>query len=233
MKERIWELDALRGLSILCVVAIHLGFDLMLFGLVDFSWSPLMLFVKEYGGAIFVILSGICITLGRGNLKRASVVVICALLLTAATYALSLMGLIDDSLVIRFGVLHLLGSCMLLYHVYKRLPLKAMGFAAIVIIVAGYVLEGMYFPIRGLFFLGIVDKSFASGDFFPLLPHLGWFMLGNVLGVTVYKDKKTLFPKVDTKALPIRLLSFCGRASLPIYLLHQPLFFGLIYLIKG
>ena len=67
-----------------------------------------------------------------------------------------------------------------------------------------------------------MKEGFYSADFFPLLPNVGWFLLGAVLGRVLYKEKKTLFPKVPAEAFPIRFLSWCGRQSLFIYLLHQP-----------
>ena len=71
--------------------------------------------------------------------------------------------------------------------------------------------------------LGIYSESFYSADYFPLLPHFGFFLLGAVLGRTVYARKESLLPKINSRRLPIRFLCFCGRHSLLIYLLHQPI----------
>ena len=81
-----------------------------------------------------------------------------------------------------------------------------------------------------LFPLGLTAKGFVSGDYFPLLPQLGWFLLGAFLGKTLYRRKTTLFPRFPAQAAPIGALCWCGRHSLWIYLLHQPLLYGLTLL---
>ena len=70
--------------------------------------------------------------------------------------------------------------------------------------------------------LGFHLRGFSSSDYFPLLPNLGFFLLGSILGRVLYRNKKTLFPQVDPQIPAIRFLGFCGRQSLFIYLLHQP-----------
>ena len=69
-KQRIWELDALRGLCILCVVIVHFLFDLVYFVGLDVSFPPVYVFIQQYGGVIFVILSGCCATLGSRSFRR-------------------------------------------------------------------------------------------------------------------------------------------------------------------
>ena len=61
---RIWELDALRGIAILCVILIHLVFDLTYFLRLPLELGAAFLLVQAYGGVVFVILSGLCATLG-------------------------------------------------------------------------------------------------------------------------------------------------------------------------
>ena len=43
--SRIWELDALRGVCILCVILIHLLFDLSYFLGVSIHANPILLFI--------------------------------------------------------------------------------------------------------------------------------------------------------------------------------------------
>ena len=82
-----------------------------------------------------------------------------------------------------------------------------------------------------LFPLGLTTGDFASSDYFPLLPFLGFFLLGTVLGRTVYSKKQTLLPRVNSKNFLLRFLQWCGRQSLWIYLLHQPVLSGICTLI--
>jgi len=80
--------------------------------------------------------------------------------------------------------------------------------------------------------LGIRFPRFASSDYFPLIPNLGYFLIGAALGRTVYRKKTTLLPRVNENIMPIRFLCFCGRKSLWIYLLHQPILTGLLALVR-
>ena len=82
-----------------------------------------------------------------------------------------------------------------------------------------------------LFPRGLCYPGFASSDYFPLLPHLGWYMLGTVFGRTVYADKKTRLPGKAKSWAVTRFFCFCGRQSLWIYLIHQPVVFGLLQLV--
>ena len=59
-KQRIWELDALRGLCILCMVIIHAFWDLSAFGGFTFDLPGWFLFCRQYGHILFILLSGLC-----------------------------------------------------------------------------------------------------------------------------------------------------------------------------
>ncbi len=222
-KERIWELDAFRGLCILGMVLVHLVYDIReLYHLADFAIPTWFLLVMNWGGVLFFLLSGICVTLGNHPVKRGIIVFAAGMVCTLVTYGLHALGMAGDEVLIRFGVLHCLGVCMLLWPLCKKLPVWAMAAAAAVVLGLGYWFKTFTVSASGLYWLGLVKAGFYSADFFPLFPNVGWFLLGAVLGRVLYKEKKTLFPKVRAEAAPIRFLSWCGRQSLLIYLLHQP-----------
>jgi len=68
-------------------------------------------------------------------------------------------------------------------------------------------------------------------DYFPLLPWLGVCLLGIALGDIMYKDNKRRFPLPDlSKYRPSKLFSWLGQHSLAIYLLHQPVIAGVLFL---
>ena len=73
-KQRIWELDALRGLCILCVIVVHFLFDLQFFIGLDFTLPAWFQFIQQYGGILFVVLSGCCATLGSRSFRRGLIV---------------------------------------------------------------------------------------------------------------------------------------------------------------
>jgi len=230
MKERIWELDAARGLFLIGVVIVHLLFDLTgLYGLFALD-SPLFEFIAQWGGTVFLLLSGICVTLGSHPVRRGLLVLTTGMLVTAVTAGMFLLELQDASIIIYFGVLHCLGVCMLLWPVFQKLPLWALGVVSAAALALGFCFQSIPVSFPWLIPLGFCPLGFESSDFFPLFPSLGFFLLGAILGKTLYRQKQTLFPKIDSNTVPIRFLCQCGQLSLPIYLIHQPLLIGIIEL---
>lgn len=237
MKKRIWELDAFRGLCILGVVAVHLIFDLVdLYGIVKWNYPAWFAFIKDWGGILFILLSGICATLGRHSVRRGLIVFACGMICTAVTYYMTRIGF-DSYIIIYFGVLHCLGICMILWATYKNMPWWALLVHGLALAALGLYLDKLLTSHvlsttdHWLMPLGLYWRGFGSSDYFPLLPHLGFFLIGAAIGKTLYKNKTTLLPKVKEKNPIIRALCFCGRQSLWIYLLHQPLLNGICYLI--
>ena len=235
-RERIWELDAFRGICILCVVAVHLIFDLQYFAGLDFTTPRWFDFIQINGGVLFIILSGICVTLGHRFLKRGLIVFGAGMLITLVTIIMYKIGVADKDIIIYFGVLHLLGVCMLLYGLLRKLPTWLLVIIENILVIAGYWLMNSGITSRGacvwdlLIIVGVTPPHFVTSDYFPLLPFLGWFILGIVLGRTLYEKQQTLFPRFPYKSWPVRALSFIGRHSIWIYLLHQPVISGILAL---
>lgn len=199
------------------MVFVHFIYDLTeWYGLLSWGNDPLFLIVQNWGALAFFLLSGLCATLGKRELKRGALVFGCGLLVTAVT------GLVPPLPAIRFGALHCLGCCMMLWHVLKKLPSPVLTAVAFILIPAGFAFAGIRVTVPWLFPLGLTVSGFADPDFFPLLPYLGFFLLGAVSGRRLYAQKRSLLPRVDTQTPIIRFLLLCGRHSLAIYLLHQP-----------
>ena len=232
-RERIWELDALRGFCILCVIFIHFMFDLGFFFGKELHFPPLYTFVQQYGGAIFVILSGCCATLGSQSFRRGALVFACGMLITLVTWGMYLLHMAGADVVVKFGVLHLLGICMMVYPLFRKLPTAPLAALALCIILIGYAITGLRVSAPFLFPFGLVTDHFFSSDYFPIFPQLGWFLLGVVLGRTVYARKQTLLPGAAKDFFLFRFFCWCGRQSLFIYLLHQPILYGLLELLAA
>lgn len=234
-KHRIWELDALRGVCILGMLVFHLLYDMtVLFRLVSWQIPDWLTLVADAGARVFLLLSGLCVTLGSRPVRRGLVVFGCGMVCTLVTWAMYKLGIAGSSAVIRFGMLHCLGICMLLWPLMKKLPVWALALLGIIIIAAGWYLDssGIRVESRWLFPLGLRYFGFSSGDYYPLLPCLGWFLLGAVLGRTLYRSRQTLLPWVDPAIAPIAFARFCGQQSLLIYLLHQPVFAVILSALK-
>lgn len=217
-RTRIQELDIFRGICLLGVYAAHIYFDAAaLCGAGDAPRSILLLF--EYGGILFVLLSGICVTLGAHCVRRGGVVLGCAALVTAVSMAAAaLTG--DPSLAVHFGILHLLGCCMLLYPLFRRLPLPALLAAAAAVLALGFFFDTLRVPQPWLFPIGLTTSTYEAADYWPLFPYLGFFLLGAAAGRTLYREKKPRIPALQGRLRP---LAFLGRHCLLLYLLQQPL----------
>ncbi len=232
-KARIWELDALRGICILGMVVVHIFFDLAFFGGMDLGLPAWFDFVQHYGHVFFVLISGICATLGSHSFRR-GVFVFCAGLLVS--YVTLFMDYVIGVSGIRiwFGILHMLGVCMMLYPLFKKLPFWLLGILGIGFIVLGFWLETVRVSVDFLFPLGLRSGNiFTGSDFFPIFPGLGWFLFGAGLGKLIYGKKQSLLPKTNANQPILRFFRFCGVQSLPIYLLHQPVIALIVVLSCG
>lgn len=234
MKQRIWELDAARGVCILGMVVFHILYDLQyLFPILPAGNHTLLDFIANWGGTLFFLISGICVTLGSHPVRRGLIVVGCGLAVTAVTWGMAALGFADSSMVILFGVLHCLGVCMLLWPVFSKMPWPVLGLLGSIMVASGLYLDAHTFPVsHWLFPLGIKYPGFASADYFPLLPFWGFFLLGAMLGHLIYQNKESLFPKVSAENRLVRFLMVTGRWSLPIYMLHQPVITGILILLE-
>lgn len=229
-KQRVWELDALRGAALLGMIVIHFIYDLVeLTGLLSWEEPSWYLFIKNNCGGVFLVISGISVTLGSHCVRRGVQVIAGGLLCTAVTASMYLLGLSGESIIIYFGVLHCLGVCMLLWAMLGRLKDSSLLALGILLAALGLTLQGRCFHVHwSLIPLGLTPDWFVSSDYFPMLPHLGFFLLGAVLGRRLYREKKTRFPRVDPNREPVRLLCRMGRNSLTIYLLHQPVLMAVV-----
>jgi len=142
------------------------------------------------------------------------------MLLTAITF------LLDRKMYIKFGILHFMGASYLLSPLLKKLETGISLFIGLIIIIIGDVFYNMTAASPYLFPLGLMSKDFASLDYYPLFPYLGVFILGIIFYRLIYRHGKTVLP-VDLKP---GLVSETGRYSLVIYLVHQPVILGLMYL---
>lgn len=237
MKQRIWELDALRGLCLLCMIVIHFVFDLGAFAGLQITTPGWFDFLQTYGHIFFILISGVCATLASRSFRRGVIVFAAGLLISAVTVFMEFV-LKFRGLSIYFGILHLLGLCMMLYSLFKRLPAWALAVLGTAFVATGVWLASLAhvsvkFPsFWGLLLsaVGIRPTGFYSADYFPLFPNFGWFLLGAFLGKTAYRRRESLLPKVNADFFLLRFFRFCGRHSLLIYLVHQPVLAGLVML---
>lgn len=227
-KKRIDIIDALRGLAVILMVCHHALYDLVEF-LGAPSWifsNPVFDILRYFFAGLFIFLSGVSSQFSRSNTKRGLKVFAIALLLTIVT------SLPFVNQPIRFGVLHLLGFCMVFYgltrKVWDQIPREIAPVIYIVLIV-GTALAVNLIPINvnWLWMFGWIQPGFFSADYFPILPWLFVFLLGTWAGFYIIENKlpKWFYEK------QIAVLPAVGKKALLIYILHQPVLYGMVMLI--
>jgi uncharacterized membrane protein len=230
--SRIWEIDFLRGLSIVLMLLYHGGFDITelagkhtVFGIRWNLGSPGFQVAVALFAGLFILLCGISSTLTRSNVRRGLMLLGVAALVTIASF------FFNREEVIYFGILHCLGACILIYGwtlektgpwLIAAVGLGVFGLSLVLPAVLGRT------PIRfnWLAPIGIVSDTFSSYDYFPLLPWFGVFLAGAAIGKRLYADRRSLI-KID---MPVGLLNIAGRHTLLIYVVHQPIFLAILYL---
>lgn len=202
-KSRIWELDFIRGSCILLMIMDHALYDLAyLFGqdwaLAFFNWP-----LRTPGWWVvvfcFVAVSGISSTLSRSNLVRGLQLAAVAFALTLATGLMDMLAGQKDVFIVRFGILHMLAACMLIYALVKDKSITFKGILSMVAMVVGIYfvnfplnVKDLIGPVPFLKVVGALVKSrgaFYSSDYFPLFPWLGFFIFGSIVGILIYGKK--------------------------------------------
>jgi uncharacterized membrane protein len=225
--RRIEIIDALRGLSVVLMVAHHALYDVAyVIGAPEWLyWNPVFAVLHYIFAGVFVFLAGVSSRFSRSNLKRGLLTALMAAIVSAATF------IVGDPVL--FGVLHLLAVCMLLYSAFgrylERVPERLAPVLYVILLIAGALVLRAQNPVGVgyLFPLGLYPEKFYSADFFPLVPWVFVFLLGTWAGRYI-RDRRlpAWFYAFDMPVLPE-----IGRRSLWIYMLHQPILYGIALII--
>ena len=226
-KKRIELMDGLRGLAVVLMVLHHFFYDLVVFlGAPMWLFSnPVFDFLHYVFAGLFIMLSGVSSRFSRSNLKRGIKVLVVA-------FAIQLVTTFMD-MPIRFGVLHLLGFCMVLYGVTQKawdtLPNTLMPVLCIVLtVISALCVNLIDIDADFLWMFGWFNADFFSADYFPIFPWMFIFLLGTWLGKHI-KDEK--LPKWFYEA-KMPFFAPVGRKALIIYIVHQPILYGITMLLS-
>ena len=252
-ERRVWEMDALRGLLILCVLATHLYYTVDAFCIngyynIDshayvnatdplhfwFDWGADGKIYKAFlteelrrlwvraGVDGFFVLSGISCMFSRDMLSRALRVLGAGVFVAAFTKILAIWTG-EPNRFIRFGVLFCYAFCQLIYFYFlKNKENKTLLMVALPVFCVGYYLRYVGVPATRfpLFYIfGVPQIGDMSGDWWPVFPMLGWFLVGVVLGRRFYPERRTCIPIPAAERLT-RPLQCLGRWSGVIYVSH-------------
>ena len=241
-KIRLHLIDELRGFWLINMIIYHAIWDLVNIFHCNWQWykSDIAFYWQQSICWSFIFISGFCWKMSRKNLKRGLLVFGGGLVITLATLLF-----MPGSRVI-FGVLTLIGSSMLLMIPCDKVLRKVNPLVGVIIsfliFLLVYPVNDGYLGIAGqkwlmlprelytsMFttYLGFPMPGFWSTDYFSIIPWFflymtGYFMHGVVLGER--KECKVL----TTSICPP--LGFIGKHALIIYMLHQPVVYGMLTL---
>jgi len=220
-KNRIWEIDALRGIAILNMILCHFLYDLRWFYAWKIDLNSPWLWLPFQGAVLFFLLSGISSNFSRNNIKRGLQTGALALLVTLVTW------LLDNHAYIRFGTLHFLACAMLLTPLLKKLNSIQLAGFTLLFFAMGFYFSQCSVTNPWLFPFGLLTASFTSTDYFAIFPNLGYYSLGILIARRYYAERRSLF----TQLRHSRWLQGMGQHSLFLYILHQPLILTALWFI--
>lgn len=244
--NRLRLIDTYRGLTIISMIIFHACWDLyyfnmgitadLLFGKKAYIWQQSICYS-------FILLSGFCFSYGHHHIKRGLMSLGGGILISIVTALV-----IPDERDL-FGVLWMLGSSMLIMTMIDKIipkNRKWMGFFLIISLVlfiitrninSGFLgFEGINIcrlPInlyKGYFmtYIGFMDPGFYSSDYFSLIPWLFLFMTGYFIQKILLNNEKVK----KIMLVGIKPLEVIGRHSFIIYMSHQVILYGIVYLIS-
>ncbi|MEO6014853.1 MAG: heparan-alpha-glucosaminide N-acetyltransferase [Devosia sp.] len=227
-RERLQSIDVYRGLAILAMVAYHTLWDLTFYRLIEtgIGVDPVWISIQRGILTAFLLLAGAGLALAhrdgmrwRGFWKREAILVAASIGVSVVTWFQF------GSYFAYFGVLHAIALCSLLALPFVRAPLWAGIGVAVIALFLPTVYSADLFNVRWLAWIGFFTATPETADLVPVFPWLGVVLIG-VIGMRLLTDQPAFTWR--SSALPVRVLGRIGRWSLIIYLVHQPLLFGLV-----
>lgn len=241
LSARYGTIDAVRAFAVINMVIFHFLYDYFaMAGDIDaFVTDTAVVIWERFICITFILISGVSLNFTRSGYKRGLIVLLCGCIVTAVTYFF-----IPEQM-IWFGALSFIGCAMILTYALRGLfsrinPWTGASVSLILFILFyhipdGYIglfslrlvdLPSALYELGWLAWLGFPAKDFVSADYFPLLRWIflyisGYFIWGGI--------KRAGLDAHLRKNVPV--LGFIGRHSLLIYMIHQPVLYGICCLL--
>lgn len=241
-KNRLHLIDEYRGFVVLNMIAYHTIWDLVYIYGENWRWykSEIGFIWQQWICWSFILVSGFCWNMGKKQLKRGMLVYGAGVVVSLVTILV-----IPESRVV-YGVLTLLGSSMLLMIPLDLLLQKVNavcgGLISFFLFLITYPINNGYIGLGEHVFislpkewyansfstyLGFMEKDFFSTDYFSIIP---WFFL-YVTGYFIYQFLSERNLKIFERSY-CPFLGWIGRKALIIYMLHQPVIYGVLSICK-
>ncbi|MGE0501902.1 MAG: heparan-alpha-glucosaminide N-acetyltransferase [Rhizobiaceae bacterium] len=230
--RRIETIDLVRGAALVAMAIYHFTWDLEFFGYVEPGLTAVggwKLFARCIASS-FLFLVGVSLVLAHGDgvrwtgfWKRFAMVAGAALAISAVTFAALPAGGIF------FGILHQIAFASVAGLAFLRLPPVVTLVAAAMVVAAPHFLRSEAFDHPLLWWTGLSTVNPRSNDFVPVFPWFGAVLAG--MGAAGLGRRFDVFTEMAkrTHANWSRPLRLAGRHSLGVYLVHQPVLIGLIW----
>ena len=231
-KQRIILIDLLRGIAIALMFIYHFSFDLDYFGYVRFHFSsdPFWLNFRALIVSLFLGVVGFSLYLAhhagwhrQAWLKRLGMLVLAASAVSAGSY------LMYPKSFIFFGILHFIALASVLGILFIRLGYVNLLLGAIILLVGNHY-RHPFFDQAAMQWVGMMTEKPITEDYVPLFPWFGMVLVG--IGLAHWSQNNQTLSRLlhwQNQSRPVSTLCFAGRHSLLIYLLHQPIFLGVLY----
>jgi uncharacterized membrane protein len=216
-KPRFPIIDTIRGFTIILMIFFHLSFDLNYFQFinVDIIHGPFWYFLPRLIVFLFFLAVGMSLKLTHGEkviwpkfLNRFYKLILFALIISAVTYFLFPHNWIY------FGTLHCIALISLLGLPFLKFEKTALCLA-LLLFIPSIIWD------KNLPFFELPIQSF---DYISPFPWIGALFFG------IYAIKISLHKINVPDSSLLRTLQYLGKHSLIIYLIHQPILFGLVSL---
>jgi uncharacterized membrane protein len=180
VRNRFWEIDALRGVAVVMMVIYHIVYDLYYFDLSDTIFTnPFWFYFQRTTATLFIFLMGVSLTLRKARsdgsiywayAKRGLQLIGWGLVISLITWFA-----LGPTLYIRFGILHFMGISTVLSYPFLRWRWVNVALG-MTLIGLGMLLRQFRFdpPWSYLFWLGLEPANHRYVDFFLSIGALVW-----------------------------------------------------------
>ena len=226
-------IDILRGVAIVLMVVYHFCYDLSHFQLAgfDFYRDPFWLNLRTLIVSLFLGLVGISLVLAaehgiskRRYFRRLGLLLLFALAISINSYFMF------PGRTIFFGILHFIAFASVAGLIFVPWPTVSLA-AGLGIISLDLVYQHPVFNQAWLQWIGLMTHKPVTEDYVPVIPWFGVVLIGIFMGHQLLRRPAWQVPRSWQSNIPLaRGLALAGRHSLIIYVLHQPILFGGLWL---
>ena len=228
-------LDVSRGFAILLMFIYHFCFDLDYYGFIqqDFTRDEFWINFRIVIVSLFLLVMGISLYLScyRGLSEKRFRQRLFLLIFYSSLVSISSWIMYPKSMIF-FGILHFITVASILGLLFIRLG-KINLILGLLLIVISQTVSFAFFDQAYLQWFGLMTKHPITVDYVPLLPWFGVVLIGLYLGqILAQLPSKSFLKQWQSTHATSNILALGGRYSLHIYMLHQPLFLGILYIIS-